>query len=89
LLDREFFKPSADDPVLPIVHGLYLHTKNVYIIDNVREHNFAVVSLSVHSMYKMLPLDFGYMTPVKRYYAQEIETKIGSSLHSVVTTFVV
>jgi len=82
-------KPSADDPVLLIVHGPYLHTKNVDIIDKVREHNFAIVNLSAHSMRKILPLDFGYMTPIKTYYAQDIETRIGDSADSALTTFVV
>jgi len=74
---------------LLIVRGPYLHTKNIDIIDQVREHTFAIVSLSTHSMHKMPPLDFGCIKPIKTYYAQEIETMVGSSLDSAVTNFVV
>lgn len=82
-------KPSADDPVLLVVNGPYLHTNNAYIINKVREHNFTIVSLSTHSVHKMPPLDFRYMTPIKTYYAQEIGTRVGGSPDSALTTFVV
>jgi len=55
----------------------------------VNTDSFDIVSLSTYYMHKMTPLDFGYMTPIKTYNAQEIETRVGSSPDSAVTTFVV
>ena len=66
-LDRfvHFVKPSADDPVLLIVGGHYPHTKNLYVMDKVRENSVAIVSLPSHSKHKMQPLNVGFMKPLK------------------------
>jgi len=60
-----FLKPSADDPVLLIVDGHYSHTKNLDVVDKARKHSVAIVSLPLHSTHKMLPLDVGFMKPLK------------------------
>jgi hypothetical protein len=53
-----YVKPSADDPVLLIVDGHYLHTKNLYVVDKAREHTVSIVSLPPHSKHKLQPPDF-------------------------------
>ena len=84
-----FVKPSAGDPVLLTVDGRYSHTKNLDVVDEAREHSFATVSLPPYSTHKMQPLDVGFMKPLKTYYAQDIETWLGSSPLRGVTPFVV
>ena len=41
-----FVKPSADNPVLLIVGSHYLHTKNLYVMDKVREQCYHCPSLT-------------------------------------------
>jgi hypothetical protein len=60
-----FIKPSADDPVLLIVGGHYLHTKNLYVMDKAREHSVAIVSLPPLSKHKMQPLNAGFTKSLK------------------------
>jgi len=84
-----FIKPLADDHVLLIVVGHYSHTKNLDVVDKAKGHSVATVSLPPHSTHKMQPLDVGFMKPLKTYYAQEIETWLGSNPGRVVTPFVV
>ena len=52
-------------------------------------NSVAIISLPLHSTHKIQPLDVGFMKPLKTYYAQEIETWLGSSPGRVVTPFVV
>jgi hypothetical protein len=56
-----FIKPSADDLVLMIVDGHYLHNKNFDVVDKAREHSVATLGLPPHSKHKMQPLGFGFM----------------------------
>jgi len=82
-------KPSADYPVLLIVDGYYSHTKNLDVVDKARKHSVAIVIFSPHSTQIMQLLDVGIMKQLKTYYAQEIETWLGSNTDRVVTPFVV
>jgi len=43
----------------------------------------------MHSTHKMQPLDAGFLKPLKTYYAQEIETWLGSNPGCIVTPFLV
>jgi hypothetical protein len=78
-----FVKPSADDLVLLVVDG------HLDVVDKAREHHVAIVSLPTHSTHKMQSIDFGFMGPFKTYYAQEMETWLGSNPGRVATAFVV
>jgi hypothetical protein len=69
-----FVKLSSDDPVLLMADGHYSHTKHLDVVDKVREHSVAIVSLPPHSMHVMQPLDVGIMKSLKMYYTQEIKT---------------
>jgi hypothetical protein len=73
---------------LLIVDGYYSHTKHLDVMDKVREYSVALVSLPPHSTHTMQPLDVGIMKPLKTYYAQEIETWLGSNPGRVVASFV-
>ena len=59
-----FVKPTADDPVLPIVGVHYPHTKYLHEVDKAREHTVTIVSLLPHSKHKMQPLDVGFTKPL-------------------------
>jgi hypothetical protein len=73
---------------LLIVDSQYSHPKNLDVVDKVREHSVAIVTLPPYSTQVMQPLDFGTMKPLQTY-AQEIETSLGSNPDRVVTPFVV
>jgi hypothetical protein len=81
-------KPSADEPVLLIVEGQYSQTTNLGVVDKARKHSVANVTLPPHSTHIMQPLDVGTTEPLKTYYAQEIETWLGSNAGRVFTPFV-
>lgn len=70
----EFTKPSKDDPVLLVLDGHYSHTRNIDVIELARTHNVSIVCFPPHSTHKMQPMDVGFMSPLKTYYAQAIET---------------
>ena len=72
-----------------IVDVHHSHTKNSDVAYKAREHIVIIVSLPQHSEHKMPPLDAGFMKPLKTYYAQVIETWLGSSPDRVVTPFIV
>jgi len=65
-------KPSSDDPLLLIVDGHCSHTKNLAVVVKAREHSVATVSVPLHSMHEMQPLDVRIMKSLKTYYTQEI-----------------
>jgi len=81
-------KSSADKPVLLIVDGQYLHTKNLDVVDRARKHSVAIVTLPPHSTHIMQQLDVDTMKPLQTYHGQETETWLGSNPESVVTLFV-
>ena len=68
-------KPSSVDPVSLIFDGHCSHNKNLAVVVKDREHSVAIISLPLHSMHEMQPLDVGIMKSLKIYYTQEI--KIG------------
>jgi hypothetical protein len=74
---------------LLIVDAHYSHAKNLDVVDKARERSVAIVSLPPHSTHKMQQSFIGLMKPLKSYYAQEIETWLGSNPGHVVTPFVV
>jgi hypothetical protein len=65
-------KPSASDPVLPIVDGHTDHTRNLHLIVKARECHVAITCLPPHSTQKLQPLDKTFMAPLKHYYGEEI-----------------
>jgi len=48
-----------------MVDGYFSHTKNLDVVDKVRGHSVALVSLPPHSAHIMQPLDDGIMKPLK------------------------
>nr|CAI5865212.1 unnamed protein product [Callosobruchus analis] len=69
----KFAKPTAADPVLLVLDGHFLHTRNIELIDLAKESHVTIICLPPHSTNKMQPLDVAFMSPLKTFYAQEIE----------------
>jgi len=66
--------PTADNPVLLVLDGHTSNTRNILLLEKARENHVSIICLPPHSSHKMQPLDVGFMTPLKTYYASEIET---------------
>nr|CAH7767142.1 unnamed protein product [Callosobruchus chinensis] len=69
----KFAKPTAADPVLLVLDGHFSHTRNIELIDLAKENHVTIICLPPHSTNKMQPLDVAFMSPLKTFYAQEIE----------------
>lgn len=72
-------KPSTEDPVVLVLDGHYSHTRNMDVIDIGRRHGIHIVCLPPHSTHRLQPLDVAFMSPLKTYYAQEVESPMPSS----------
>jgi len=66
-------KPRKEDPVILILDGHYLHTRNLEVITLARENHVDNICLPPHSTHKVQPLDKAFMGPLKTFYCQEIE----------------
>jgi hypothetical protein len=63
-------KPTEEDPALL---GHYSHTTNSDIINLGTEHYVPIISLLLHSMHMMHPLDLSFMSPLKTLYMPATE----------------
>lgn len=70
----DFVKPSKEQPVVLILDGHFSHTRNLDVIKMAKDSGVILISIPPHSSHKIQPLDVGFMSPFKTYYAQEIET---------------
>jgi hypothetical protein len=64
-------KPSASDPVLPIVDGHTDHTRNLHLIVKTRECHVAIICFPPRSTHKLQSSDKTFMAPLKHYYGEE------------------
>ncbi|VEN44176.1 unnamed protein product, partial [Callosobruchus maculatus] len=83
----KFAKPTATDPVLLVLDGHYSHTRNIELIDLAKENHVTIICLPPHSTNKMQPLDVAFMSPLKTYYAQEIENWLREKQLNVVSPY--
>lgn len=85
----KFTKPNASDPVLLVLDGHYSHTRNIELIDLAKKNHVTIICLPPHSTNKMQPLDVAFMSPLKTYYAQEIENWLRENKLSTVSPYAV
>lgn len=82
----KFTKPTQLAPVLLVLDGHYLHTRNIEMISKARENH---VCLPPHSTHRMQYLNMGFMSSLKIYYAQEIEICLRNNPDRIVTLFII
>ena len=58
-------KPTKTDPVLLILDGHKSHTKNIELIEYVRDNGIQILSLPPHTSHKLQPLDRTFFKPLK------------------------
>ena len=80
-------EPTTDDPVLLILDGHLLHTKNLEVIEEARKQSVTILCISVHCSHKLQPLDFGVMYPLNHYHDREFEKWINNNPGRVVTVY--
>ncbi|KAK2577924.1 hypothetical protein KPH14_011869 [Odynerus spinipes] len=80
-------KPTKNDPVLLLLDGHATHTKNLPLIDKVRENGVFIVSFPPHCTHRLQPLDVSVMGPLSTYYSQEVMTRLRNNPGRIVTTF--
>lgn len=85
----KFTKPCATDPVLLVLDGHYSHTRNIEVIDLAKKNHVTIICLPPHSTNKMQPLDVAFMSPLKTYYAQEIENWLRENQLSIISTYAI
>ncbi|CAH1988994.1 unnamed protein product [Acanthoscelides obtectus] len=85
----KFTKPTASDPVLLVLDGHYSHTRNIDLIDLAKQNHVAIICLPPHSTNKMQPLDVSFMSPLKTFYAQEIENWLRENQLSTVSPYAI
>ena len=61
----EFVKPSTATPVLLILDGHALHTKNLSVIDLASSNGVIMLSLPPHTTHRLQPLDVGFFKPLQ------------------------
>jgi hypothetical protein len=69
-----FAKPTNEDPAVLVLDGHYSHTRNLDVIDMVRENHVSLVCLPPHSTHRMQSLDVASMRPFETHCTQEINT---------------
>ncbi|KAK9685653.1 CENP-B N-terminal DNA-binding domain [Popillia japonica] len=83
----KFTKPSKEELIVLLLDGHYSHTRNVDIIDIVRDTGIIIVCISPHTSHKLQPLDLAFMAPLKTYYAQEIKSWLKNNPGRTITSF--
>jgi len=73
--------------ILPYSDWHYSHTTDWDVINLGIEHHVSVISLLLHSMHKMHPLDLSFMSPLKTFCMPETEQWIQRSDGRVVTIY--
>lgn len=77
----KIFKSSSSYTVLLILDGHYSHTRNIELTDLAKQNYVTIhICLPPHSTHKMQPLDIGFMSTLKTYYAQEVENWLSENL---------
>jgi hypothetical protein len=66
-------KLSADYLVLLVIDGHYSQTKNLHVVDKVKENSVAIVSLPPYSENKMQPFNVGFMKPLKHFMHKKLK----------------
>lgn len=80
-------KPTMDDPVVLVLDGHFSHTRNLEVINLGRQNHVNILCIPPHATNKMQPLDLSFMSPLKTYYAQEIEQWLRNHPGRVVTVY--
>jgi hypothetical protein len=73
--------------ILQYSDGHYSHTANWDVINLGTEYHVSVISLLLHSMRKMHPLDLSFMSPLKTFYMPETEQWIQRNDGTVLTIY--
>nr|XP_034194535.1 uncharacterized protein LOC117610815 [Osmia lignaria] len=82
-----FSGASKDNPVLLLLDGHSIHTKNFGLIDEARANGVIILYFPPHTTHCLQPLDVAFMKPLSTYYDQTITTWLRSNPGRVVTPF--
>lgn len=83
----KYINANKEKPVILILDGHFSHTRNLELIDLARENGIILISIPPHTSHKLQPLDVGFMSPFKKYYAEEIETWLRAHGGRMVTAY--
>ena len=80
-------KPCKEDPVLLVLDGHAIHTKNLEMVDLARDNGVVILCLPPHCSQRLQPLDVSFMKPLRTFYTQEVEKWLRHNPGKVVTIY--
>ncbi|XP_072940122.1 uncharacterized protein [Epargyreus clarus] len=83
---KDHTKPSKEDPVLLILDNHVSHC-TISAINYYRENHIIALTLPPHASHKLQPLDCGFHTILKKYYANECEKWLRNHPGRAITVF--
>lgn len=83
---KDHTKPTKEDPVLLILDNHVSHC-TISAINFYRENHIIAVTLPPHASHKMQPLDCGFHTVLKKYFANECEKWLRNHPGRAITVF--
>lgn len=83
---KDHTKPTENDPILLVLDNHSSHC-SIKAVDFYRENNIVALTLPPHSSHKMQPLDRGFHSVLKKYYAGECEKWLRSHPGRAITVF--